>query len=49
VLWFAYPKGRGGFNRDAGWEVLEALGWRGVRMVAIDNVRSAKRVWPALW
>jgi hypothetical protein len=41
VLWFAYPKGsskryRCEFNRDAGWQVLEAAGYDSVRMVAID-------------
>ena len=48
VLWFAYPKGTSKrfkceFNRDTGWQALGALGFEGVRMVAIDEDWSALR------
>ena len=48
ILWFAYPKGssknyRCDFNRDTGWTVLNALGFRPVRQVAIDADWSALR------
>lgn len=48
ILWFCYPKGtstryRCEFNRDTGWGVLGALGWEGVRQVAIDEDWSALR------
>jgi hypothetical protein len=48
VLWFAYPKKssrtlRCDFDRDHGWTVLGALGWEGVRQVAIDEDWSALR------
>lgn len=47
-LWFAYPKGSSKrykceFNRDNGWDVLGALGFEGVRMIAIDEDWSALR------
>jgi hypothetical protein len=48
IVWIAYPKGtskryRCEFNRDAGWGVLAAAGFEGVRMVAIDEDWSALR------
>lgn len=48
ILWFAYPKGTSkrytcDFNRDNGWDVLAALGFRPVRQVAIDEDWSALR------
>lgn len=48
VLWFAYPKGTSkkyqcDFNRDSLWQVLEPLGYRPVRMVAIDEDWSGFR------
>ena len=41
LLWFAYPKKssknyQSDINRDDGWTVLGALGFEGVRQVAID-------------
>jgi hypothetical protein len=47
-VWFAYPKGTSKkfkceFNRDNGWAVIKELGWRGIRMVAIDEDWSALR------
>jgi len=33
-------------NRDKLWPVLDPLGWRPVRMVAIDEVWSAMRFRP---
>jgi hypothetical protein len=48
IVWLAYPKKsskryRCEFNRDSGWEMLGALGFEGVRMVAIDEDWSALR------
>jgi hypothetical protein len=48
VLWFAYPKVSSkkytcDFNRDTGWDVLNQLGFKGVRQVAIDADWSALR------
>lgn len=48
VIWFAYPKGSSKryqceFNRDTGWAALGAVGFEGVRMVAIDEDWSALR------
>jgi hypothetical protein len=48
LLWFAYPKQssktlRCEFNRDNGWDVLGALGYEPVRMVAVDADWSALR------
>ena len=42
TVWFAYPKGSSkelkcDFNRDTGWNELEALGFETVRAVAIDE------------
>lgn len=47
-VWFAYPKGiskkfKCEFNRDNGWAVINSLGWRGIRIVAIDEDWSALR------
>ena len=49
IVWFAYPKGTSkkyqcDFNRDNGWDVLNALGWETVRAVAIDEDWSALRM-----
>lgn len=48
VVWLAYPKGTSrryqcDFNRDTGWDALGAAGFKGVRMVAIDEDWSALR------
>ena len=48
IFWIAYPKKSSkkytcGFNRDTGWQFLGALGYEGVRMVAIDEDWSALR------
>ena len=48
IVWFAYPKGTSkklkcDFNRDNGWNVLEAAGFETVRIVAIDDDWSALR------
>jgi hypothetical protein len=48
IVWFAYPKGTSRnytceFNRDTGWSALGALGFEGVRQVAIDADWSALR------
>jgi hypothetical protein len=48
VFWMAYPKGTSKrykceFNRDNGWAALGALGFEGVRMVAIDEDWSGLR------
>jgi hypothetical protein len=49
IVWFAYPKGTSkrypcDFNRDNGWDTLNALGWESVRMIAIDEDWSALRL-----
>src|SRR3984885_10048774 len=49
VVWLAYPKSTSkrykcDFNRDTGWNALGAVGFESVRMVAIDEDWSAKRV-----
>lgn len=49
IVWFAYPKGTSkkyqcDFNRDNGWDALNALGWETVRAVAIDEDWSALRM-----
>jgi hypothetical protein len=50
LVWVAYPKGGSGVktdvNRDKLWPVVESLGWRPVRMVAIDEGWSAMRFRP---
>ncbi len=48
IVWFAYPKGSSkrfkcDFNRDTGWLPLGAVGFEGVRQVAIDDDWSALR------
>jgi hypothetical protein len=48
LLWFAYPKGtsrryRCEFNRDSGWNVMCAAGFRAVRLIASDTDWSALR------
>jgi hypothetical protein len=49
LLWFAYPKKsskkyKSDLGRDDGWQPLGALGYEGVRMVAIDDDWSALRL-----
>ena len=49
IVWFAYPKGTSkkyqcDFNRDNGWDALNALGWETVRAIAIDEDWSALRM-----
>ncbi len=48
LLWLAYPKQSSklyscDFNRDQGWDALEAAGFKPVRQVAIDEDWSALR------
>ena len=47
LVWFAFPKGEAGraagIGRDAGWAALERLGWRGVRVISLDEDWTAKR------
>lgn len=48
IAWLAYPKAsskryRCEFNRDTGWSPLGAIGFEGVRQVAIDDDWSALR------
>ena len=49
IVWFAYPKGTSkkykcDFNRDNGWDALNAPGWETVRAVAIDEDWAALRL-----
>jgi|SRR5664279_6094626 hypothetical protein len=49
IVWFAYPKGTSkkykcDFNRDNGWDSMQALGFDTVRAVAIDEDWSALRL-----
>lgn len=49
LLWFAYPKKsskryRSDIGRDDSWRLLGALGFEGVRMIAIDEDWSALRL-----
>jgi hypothetical protein len=50
LLWFAYPKGSAGkaagISRDHGWEALEAMDWRPVRSVSIDDEWTGMRFRP---
>ena len=50
MLWLAYAKGsskvKTDVNRDKLWPVVEALGWRPVRQIALDEVWSALRFKP---
>lgn len=47
ILWIAYPKKTSGIDtdltRDVGWRSVEAAGWGGVAVVAIDTTWSALR------
>src|SRR5579863_10103727 len=48
IVWFAYPKGTSkkykcDFNRDNGWDKLQAEGFETVRAVAIDEDWSGLR------
>ena len=48
TVWFAYPKGTSkkfkcDFNRDTGWDKLQAAGFDTVRAVAIDDDWTALR------
>jgi hypothetical protein len=49
IVWFAYPKGTSkkfttDINRDHGWEALGKAGFETVRLIAIDEDWSAKRL-----
>lgn len=50
LLWISYPKQSSriatDINRDAGWDVLNAAGYRPVTQIAIDDVWSALRFRP---
>lgn len=50
MLWIAYAKGtskvKTDVNRDKLWPVVEALGWRPVRQIALDEVWSVLRFKP---
>ena len=48
IVWFAYPKGTSkkytcDFNRDIGWDALQALGFDSVRAISIDEDWTALR------
>jgi len=48
IVWFAYPKGSSkkytcDFNRDTGWDALQAMGFDTVRAIAIDEDWTALR------
>ncbi|MGE5420639.1 MAG: hypothetical protein ACM3UT_10660 [Chloroflexota bacterium] len=48
ILWFCYPKksskkNNAGLDRDHGWKALEDAGFRGIRLVSIDDDWSALR------
>ena len=47
LVWFAFPKGdagkAAGIGRDVGWDAVARLGWRGVRVISIDDDWTAKR------
>ncbi len=47
LLWFAYPKKSSGIktdlSRDQGWEVLDSMGLRPVRMISMDDTWSVFR------
>lgn len=48
ILWFCYPKKsskkyKADIDRDHGWKALNDAGFRGVRMVSVDNDWSALR------
>ena len=50
MLWIAYQKGAARVNtdlsRDVGWDPLTDAGWRGVSLIAVDEVWSAMRFRP---
>lgn len=48
IMWFCYPKKsskkhKAGLDRDNGWKSLENAGFRGIRLVSIDDDWSALR------
>jgi hypothetical protein len=48
IMWFCYPKKsskkhKTGLDRDNGWKALENAGFRGIRLVSVDNDWSALR------
>ena len=48
IVWFAYPKGTSkrfecDFNRDTGWDALQAAGFSPVRAISIDEDWTAMR------
>jgi hypothetical protein len=50
MLWVAYPKGTSGvktdINRDSLWPIIQAVGWKPIRQVALDKTWSALRFKP---
>lgn len=50
LIWIAFPKKSGSIqtdlDRDHGWEPVTEAGWKGVRLIAIDETWSAMRVRP---
>jgi hypothetical protein len=50
LLWIAYPKGsskvKADVNRDSLWEAVKPMGWRAVRLIALDEVWSVMRFRP---
>jgi len=50
LIWLAYPKGSSGeatdINRDSLWRMIEQMGWRPVRQIALDETWSAIRFRP---
>ena len=49
TVWFAYPKGTSkkykcDFNRDNGWDRMNAMGFQVVRAVAVDEDWAALRL-----
>ena len=50
LLWIAYPKGgsqvKTDINRDTLWEAVKPMGWRPVRLIALDDIWSVMRFRP---
>jgi hypothetical protein len=50
LLLIAYPKGsskvKTDVNRDSLWEAVKPMGWRPVRLIALDDTWSVMRVRP---
>lgn len=51
VVWLCFPKKsskvKTDLSRDSGWEVVEAAGWQGAAVTAIDQTWSARRFRPS--